>query len=161
MKVFNRYSVLAVSLSLVVLFGAMLAEAHTYHGMGEGLMMGRMLRGLDITDQQKQQIKGIMQAHRADLLAGRVAVLQARKNLMALTTGGTFDANAVRAAYSTLADAQENMAVLQAQIFSQVMPLLTQDQQAGVKNRIAKITQRMQSRIAGLQSKLDSPPGNR
>ncbi len=161
MRVFNRYSVLAVSLSLVVLFGAMLAEAHTYHGTGEGLMMGRLLRGLDLTDQQKQQIKEIMQAHRDNLLAGRVAVLRARKNLVALATGGTFDANAVRAAYSTLADAQGNMTILRAQIFSQMMPLLTPDQQAAVKNRIAKITGRMQNRIAGLQSKLDSPPDKR
>jgi periplasmic protein CpxP/Spy len=160
MKVFNRYSVLAVSLSLVVLFGAMLAEAHTYHGMGEGLMMGRLLRGLDLTDQQKQQVKGIMQSHRDALLAGRVEVLQARKNLVSLTTGGAFDANAVRAAYSTLADAQGNMTVLRTQIFSQIMALLTPDQQNAVKNRIAKLTQRMQRSIAGLQSKLESPADN-
>jgi Spy/CpxP family protein refolding chaperone len=161
MKGFNRYSVLAVAIFLVMLLTGLLAEAHAFHGRSGGAVMGHLLKGLDLTVQQKQQIQGIMQAHRGELLAGRVAVLQARQNLMTVTTGGTFDANAVQAAYSTLAAAQENMTSARAQIFSQVMPVLTPDQQTVVKDRIAKITRRMQRTIARLQSKLSAPaPGN-
>jgi Spy/CpxP family protein refolding chaperone len=162
MKVFNRYSALSVGLSIVVLLGGMVAEAHSFHGRSGGSVMGHLLKGVDLTAQQKEQVKVIMQAHRGDLLAGRVAVLQARQNLVTVTTDGTFDPNAVQAAYSTLAAAQENMTALRAQIFTQVMPVLTPDQQTVVKDRIAKVNQRMQRTIARLQSKLSSPPsGNR
>jgi Spy/CpxP family protein refolding chaperone len=158
MRCFNRYSMLAVALSLMLLLTGLLAEAHSYSGRSEGAVMGHLLKGLDLTAQQEQQIKGIMQARRGDLLAGRVAVLQARQNLVAVTTGGTFDVNAVQAAYSALATAQGKMTLLRAQIFSQVMPALTPDQQTTVRERIAKITRRMQSTIDRLQSKLGSPP---
>ncbi len=157
MRGFNRYSVLAVALSLAMLLTGVLAEAHPFHDRSGGAMMGHLLRGLDLTAQQKQQIKGIMQQHRGDLLAGKVAVLRARQNLMSVTTGSTFDTNAVQNAYGALATAQENMTVLQAQIFSQVMPVLTPDQQSKVKDKIAKINGRMQRTIDRLQSKLSSP----
>ncbi len=158
MKGFNRYSVLAVALSLILLLAAVVAEAHSFHGRNGGAAMGHVLKGLDLTTQQRQQIKGIIQGHRDDLLSARVAVLQAREKLLAVTTGGTFNANAVQAAYGGLAAAQENMTVLRTQIFSQVMPVLTTAQQTTVQNRIAKITQRMERSIARLQSKLSSPP---
>jgi len=158
MRGINRYSVLSVAITVVMLLSGMLAEAHMYHGKDRGSMMGHFLKGLDLSVQQKQQIKGIMQSHRNDMLAGKVAVLQARQNLLAATTSGTFDAEAVQTAYSALSAAQQNMTVLRAEIFSQVMPVLTPDQQAVVKNKVAKISQRMQQTIAKLQAKSNPPP---
>jgi Spy/CpxP family protein refolding chaperone len=158
MRGFNRYSMFAVALSSLLLLTGLLAEAHSYGGRSESTVMGHLLKGLDLTAQQKQQIKGILQVHRGDLLAGRVAVLQARQNLVAVTTAVAFNANAVQAAYSALATAQGSMTLLRAQIFSQVMPVLTPDQQTMVKERIAEITRRMQGSIDRLQAKLGSLP---
>jgi Spy/CpxP family protein refolding chaperone len=160
MRGLNRYSTGAVALSVMLLLTGLLAEAHSYGGRSEGAVMGHLLKGLDLTAQQKQQMRGIMQAHRAALLAGRVAVLQARQNLVGVAAGGTFDADKVQAAYSALAAAQGSMTLLRAQIFSEMMPVLTPDQQTMVKGRIAKITSRMQSTIDRLQSKLGSLPAN-
>ncbi len=158
MKGFNRYSVVAVAVSLVMLLSGFIVEAQAYHGRERGSIMRHFLKGLDLTAQQKQQIKGIVRGHRADLLSARIAVLQARENLLTVTTGGTFDANAVQTAYSALAAAQGNMTLLRAQIFSQVMPILTADQQTKVKDRIATVEQRMQNTITKLQNKLNTPP---
>ncbi len=157
MKGFNRYSVFAVAVSLVMLLSGFMAEAHAYRGRERGPMMMHLLKGLDLTDQQKQQIKGIVRGHRADLLSTRIAVMQARENLLTVATSGTFDANAIQTAYGALATAQSNMTVLRAQIFSQVMPVLTADQQTAVKERLAKIGQRMQKTIARLQAKPNTP----
>ncbi len=158
MRGFNRYSVLSVAVTLLMLFSGIFAEAHMYHGQDSGFMMKRLLKGVDLTSQQKQEIKGILQGHRNDLLAGRVAVLQARQNLLALTTSGTFDAKTIQTASGTLAKAQEQMTETRAQMFSQVMAVLTPDQQTAVKDKITKAGQRLQQRITKLQAKLNTPP---
>jgi Spy/CpxP family protein refolding chaperone len=158
MKGFNRYSVLAVAVSLVMLLSGFIVEAQAYHGRGHGSIMGHLLKGLDLTAQQKQQIKGIVRGHRADLLSAKIAVTQARENLLTVSTGGAFDASAIQTAYGELATAESAMTVLRAQIFSQVMPVLTADQQTKVKDRIARIEQHMQNTVTKLQGKLTTPP---
>lgn len=158
MRGFNRFSILAVAVSLVMLLvGGMATEAHAYHSKGGG-PMGRLFKGLNLTAEQKQQIKGIMQSHSNELIADKVAILQARQNLLTVTTSNAFDANAVQKAYTALAAAQENRTVLRAKIFSEVMPVLTPDQQTTVQGKIAKANLRMQKAIARLQSKLNPPP---
>jgi Spy/CpxP family protein refolding chaperone len=158
MRGFNRYAVLSVAVTLVMLLSGILAEAHMFPGRDGGFMMKRLLRGLNLSSQQEQQIKGIVQGHRSDLFAGRVAVLQARQNLLTATTGASFDAGAVQAAYGSLSAAQEHMTMLRAQMFSQVMSVLTPEQQTAVKDRIAKASQRLQRGISRLQAKANTAP---
>ena len=158
MRGFNRYSVLSVAITLAMLFSGILAEAHMYHVRDSGSMMRHLLKGLDLSAQQKQEIKGIVQSHSNDLLAERMAVLQARQNLLTVTTSGAFDANAVQAAYRTVAAAQERMTVQRAEMFNQVMSVLTTDQQTVVKGRIAKTGRRLQRSITKLQAKLNPTP---
>lgn len=160
MRRLNRFSVLAVTVSLVMLFaGSMVSEAYAYHGKGKS-PMGRLLKGLNLTAEQKQQVKAIVKGHRNDLISGRVAVLQARQNLIKVTTGNTFDQNAVQTAYNALASAQSNMTVLRAKIFSEIVPILTPEQQTTLQGKIAKKVLRMQKAIERLQAKLNAPPQN-
>ncbi len=158
MRGFNRYSVLSVAITLAMLFSGILAEAHIYHIRDRGSVMRHLLKGLDLSAQQKQEIKGIMQSHSSDLLAEKVAVLHARENLLTVTMSGAFDANAVQAAYRTVAAAQEQMTVQRAEMFNQVMSVLATDQQTVVKGRIAKTGQRLQRSITKLQVKLNPKP---
>jgi Spy/CpxP family protein refolding chaperone len=53
--------------------------------------------------------------------------------------------------------AQEKMAISRAKVFSEVMPILTPDQQAVVQGRLAKSKLRMQKVITKLQSKPEVP----
>ncbi|HUO77124.1 MAG TPA: Spy/CpxP family protein refolding chaperone [Thermodesulfovibrionales bacterium] len=160
MKGFSRFSMLALVVCLLALFtGGMVTDSHAYRGKGGDPMMKQLLKGIGLTDQQKAQIKEIIQTHRNELLTGKVAVLQARQNLLAVMTSSTYDKSAVNVAYNTLAVAQQNMADVRAQIFNAVITtVLTPDQQAAVQGRIAAKNQRIQRVIAGLQAKLKTPP---
>ena len=114
----------------------------------------QMFKGLNLTSAQKEQMKNIMKGHHKEFMEGKIAVLQARQNLMAATTGSTFDQSAVQKASRDLSVAQEKMSILRAKVFSEVMPILTPDQQAVVQGRIAKSKLRMQKVITKLQTKM-------
>ena len=156
MRRFNRYTVLSVAAMLVMLLGAMLAEAHMGSGRDGGFMMKRLLKGLDLSSRQEQQIKAIVQDHKSELRADMTAVLQARRNLLAVSTAAPFDENAVQTAQGMLSEAQGHLTVLRAEMFSQVMAVLTPEQQATVKDKLARLSQRMQHGIERLQAK-ESP----
>lgn len=162
MKGFKRPSTIAVVASLLALcVGGMVTDSHAYRGKGGDPVMRQLLRGIGLTDQQKGQIKGIIQAHRNELLSGKVAVLQARQNLLTVMASGTYDKSAVEAACNTMANAEQNMTDMRAQIFNAVITtVLTPDQQIAVQAKIAVKNQRIQRVIAGLQAKLRTPsPG--
>jgi Spy/CpxP family protein refolding chaperone len=139
MKGFSRLSMLALVVSLLALFtGGMVTDSHAYRGKSGDPMM-KLLKGIGLTDQQKGQIKEIIQAHRNELLTGKVAVLQTRQNLLEVMTSSTYEKSAVNAAYNTLAVAQQNMTDIRAQIFNVIITtVLTPDQQAAVQEKIAK-----------------------
>jgi Spy/CpxP family protein refolding chaperone len=159
MKGFSRFSILALVVSLLALFaGGMVSDSDAYQDKGGDPMMRQLLRGIGITDQQKEQIKEIIQTRRHELLSGNVAVLQARQDLLTVMASGTYDKSAVDAAYNTLAVAQENMTEIRAEIFNAVITtVLTPDQQTAVQGKIAAKNQRIQRVITGLQAKLKTP----
>ena len=162
MKRFRRFSTLALVVSLVALFtGGMVTDSDAHRGKGGDPMMKQLLRGVGLTDQQKEQIKEIIQARRNELLSGKVEVLQARQNLLTVMAGSIYDKSAVSAAYTTLANAQQHMTDLRAQMFNAVMTtVLTPDQQTAVQEKITAKNQRIQRVIAGLQARLKTPsPG--
>ena len=159
MKSFSRFSTLALVVSLVALFtGGMVTDSDARRGKGGDPMMKQLLRGIGLTDQQKEQIKEIIQARRNELLSGKVAVLQARQNLLTVMAARTYDKSAVNAAYTTLANAQRHMTDLRSQIFNAVITtVLTPDQHTAVQGKIAAKNQRIQQVIARLETKLKTP----
>jgi len=106
---------------------------------GRGMMAGgplgamhRTLAQLGLTDDQKQQIKGIAQGHKADLQAFAERMRQSRVALAdAIVNGG--DEAAIRAKSADLAKVQADLAVLGAQVRKEVFAVLTPDQQAKAK----------------------------
>ena len=184
MNEFNRFSTLAAAVSLTMLLGGSIVSnvhaesvrdssekyaeqgesgkdgkhgAHHRDGVHWGQHKWQMFRGLNLASAQKEQIKNIMKGHRKEFMEGKIAALQARQNLMAASTSGTFDQAAVQKAYSDMSAAQEKMTILHAKVFSEVMPILTPDQQAVVQGRLAKSKLRMQKVITKLQSNLELP----
>jgi periplasmic protein CpxP/Spy len=173
----SRFSSLAVVASLTLLLGGGMvsnvyaegdqdgshkqAEQWKHGKHFEQCMHGRhherMFKGLNFTKAQKEQVKTIMKGHRKEFMEGKIAVLQARQNLMAVATSGTFDESAVQRAYSNMSSAQEKMIILHAKVFGEIMPILTPEQQAVVQGRLAKSKLHMQKVITKLQSKLEMP----
>ena len=178
MRGIRRFSVLAAAVSLTMLLGGSMGSnvyaetghdgsqkqlmtkehaEHGKHGRHCGHHKWDMFKGLNLRSVQKEQIKGIMKGHHKELIEGKIAVLQARQNLMMATTSGTFDQTAVQRAFVDVSSAQEKMIILRAKVFSEVMPILTPDQKAVVSGRLAKSKLRMQKVISELEAKLKSP----
>jgi Spy/CpxP family protein refolding chaperone len=182
MKEVSRFSSLAVTISIAMLLGGSMVSnvyaegdrdggqkhveqdrhgkdgkhsRHHKHGERCGHQEWNVFKGLNLTSAQKEQVKGIMQGHHKEFIESRIAVLQARQNLMMATTSATFDQGAVQKAFGEVSAAGEKMAISRAKVFSEVMPILTADQQAVVQGRLAKSKLRMQKVIAKLQSKLE------
>jgi Spy/CpxP family protein refolding chaperone len=154
MKGHNRFPALAVAVWIMA--GSMVTEANASGGRAGG-NMGRLLKGLNLTTGQKHRTEGIVQEHHSDLVTGKMAVLQARQNLLTVMTGERLDEKVVHAAYTELTAAEQNLTFLRAKILNEFMPVLTPDQQTTIKNKVAKISLRMQRSMAKLQSKLNSP----
>lgn len=91
------------------------------------------LRGLDLTDAQREQVKATMAAHMATFEAQRDKLRAAHKALNDAVTAGTFDEATVRQKAADLAVIDADAAVLRAKVHSEVWALLTPEQQAKAK----------------------------
>jgi Spy/CpxP family protein refolding chaperone len=150
----NRISALAVAVWIMA--GSMVTEANASGGKGGGTM-GRLLKGLNLTTEQKHRAEEVVQGHHSDLITGKMAVLRARQNLLTVMKSDRLDERTVQSAFRTLTSAEENLTVLRARILNEVMPVLTTYQQTAIRNKIAKMSLRMQRSIVKLQTKLNSP----
>ncbi len=105
--------------------------------MGHGGMMWggpfaairRGLAQLGLSDQQKAQIKGIFQSHKADLQGFAARMQPARQALNSAITNGADEAT-IRKASADVAAVQADFAVFRASVRAEVFAVLTPDQQA-------------------------------
>jgi protein CpxP len=91
-------------------------------------MGGFALRGLDLTDAQREQVKAIMESHRDEQKAIGDRMQAARKALHEAIAADTFDETAVRAKAAEIGAVEADAAVLQAKIKSEVFGILTPEQ---------------------------------
>lgn len=101
-----------------------------------GPMAGMMMRGLgqlDLTDQQKADIKKVMESNRdaAKAIAGRM--IAAREALGDTATADTINEADIRAKATALGLVEADAALLRAKAHAQVFALLTPEQQAKAK----------------------------
>jgi len=102
------------------------------------------VRGLNLTDDQKTQIKGILQSNKTQILQTARDVAKGRLDLM----------NGVSGATTELANAQLAAANLRGQILTQIEAVLTPDQVAKVQERQQLRKQRLQKALDRLNSKI-------
>jgi protein CpxP len=100
------------------------------------------LRGLDLTDAQREQVKATMDAHKATFDAQRDKLVAAHKALNDAVTAGTFDEATVRQKAADLAVIDADGAVLRAKVHSEVWALLTPEQQTKAKTLQAQRIER-------------------
>jgi protein CpxP len=91
-------------------------------------MGGFALRGLDLTDAQRDQVKAIMESHRDEQKAIGDRMQAARKALHEAIAADTFDEAAIRAKAAEIGAVEADAAVLQAKIKSEVFAILTPEQ---------------------------------
>lgn len=94
-------------------------------GPGAGLP----LRGLDLTDTQREQVRVAIDAHKTEFEALATRMRAARKTLNEAVTADTFNEATVRQKAIDVAAAEADGAVLRAKAHSEVWALLTPEQQ--------------------------------
>jgi len=88
----------------------------------------RMVQRLNLTDDQKAQIKTVFQAEKGTLISLRTQLLAARENLRATSQTTGANETAVRAASAQVAAVEANLAVERMKIFAKIAPILTDAQ---------------------------------
>ncbi|PYT12771.1 MAG: hypothetical protein DMF51_12400 [Acidobacteria bacterium] len=137
---------------LTVAAVAAVPRALRYHsglfsGYGSGGRLLHVLSGLDLTDDQKTQIKAILkdEGPRIEPLADQV--IRTKKALFDAVHTQQFDEPAVRSAAATAASAETEMAVERARTVSRLRGLLTPDQQAQIETIRRGFEERIEKRI--------------
>jgi Spy/CpxP family protein refolding chaperone len=89
--------------------------------------MQRILRRLDLTEEQDLQVQGILEACKAEMEAASEAVADARKSLHEAVAEGA-DETAIRSAAAVLGTSIGDRAVLKSQTIAEVKKVLTPEQ---------------------------------
>lgn len=98
---------------------------------GNGIMF---LWALDLTDAQKSQIKAIMDSERSSTEAIAGQLRDARKTISDATLDGQFDEQRIRSLAAVEAQLQVEMTVARARRQAAVYKILTEEQQAKLKD---------------------------
>lgn len=107
-------------------------------------MFSRLARTLDLSADQKSQIKSILRTHSTEIEAQMTAGAAARRALHDAITAQPLDEATIRARAADLGAAHANGAVLFAKIRAEVLPILTADQQ----QKLQGLAERMKNRGA-------------
>ena len=111
-------------------------QAHQGHGShGEMRGGGRLFRGLDLTQEQRDQARKIFQEHAPTMRDRMQAARTAQQELRAMALSPNFDSNRARELADAAAKAQADAAVIRAEGMSKVFALLTPDQRAKLEER--------------------------
>jgi Spy/CpxP family protein refolding chaperone len=113
-----------------------------------GLLGPMMLGRLDLTSDQRDRVRQIVDSHRDDQQQIADRAMKAHDALQDAITG-SFDESAIRARVNDVAAVDADQAVLQARVYHEVVQILTSEQQenlktlqAEMKDRRAKVQQR-------------------
>jgi periplasmic protein CpxP/Spy len=93
------------------------------------------LRGIELTDAQRDQVKTIMDAHRDELQKAGTAVREAHRALAEATRADPVNEEAIRTASAAVGSAMANESILRARIRGEVSAILTAEQQETLKTR--------------------------
>lgn len=100
-------------------------------GPGRMGMLGPIVR--DLTDAQREQVRGIMESHRDEFKQVAEKMGAAREAMRALTDADTVDESAIRAKSVDVAAAEADAAILNAKVRAEVFGILTPEQVAKAK----------------------------
>jgi protein CpxP len=104
-------------------------------GPGGPMGFGPGFRGLDLSDDQKEQLKKIAESHQAEFKAIGDKTRAAHEGMRALMDADTIDESAIRAKSQEVAAAQADAMILNAKVRKESMQILTADQLAKLKER--------------------------
>ena len=109
---------------------------------GFGGPMGDLgLRGIDLTDAQREQLRTIMESHKQEFEAVRTKLREAHQGLATATNAQTVDEAAIRARSTALATALADDAILRAKVRVEVNGILTAEQLQQLQERRGEVAE--------------------
>ncbi|HUR33485.1 MAG TPA: Spy/CpxP family protein refolding chaperone [Vicinamibacterales bacterium] len=115
-------------------------------GGPDGGMLGPMMLGrLDLTTDQRDRVRQIMDSHREEQKALGDRAMKARAALQDAITA-TFDESAIRARAADVAAVDADMAVASARVYGEVFQILTSDQQQKLRTLQTEMKDRQETR---------------
>jgi Spy/CpxP family protein refolding chaperone len=115
-----------------------------FGGPGGGALGPMMLGQLNLTSDQQDRVKQILDSHRADQQSINQRSAAAHLALQGAIAGATFDESAVRSRAADLAAVDADASVLQARTYAEIFQILTPDQQQKLQTLEANMKARMQ-----------------
>ncbi|NGN99204.1 CpxP family protein [Grimontia sp. S25] len=156
MKFSKRIAATVIALPLMMGSMSAMAFGGKHHG-GEGMhggkgMMGKhLLRGVDLTDEQKAELKTLREQKREAMKANkgefRTQMMAERQQMQELMLADNFDEAAVRALAEKMVDQQVERRVAMMKSQHEMMSILTPEQKVQVKENMDKMAERMQKRM--------------
>jgi len=138
------------------------AMHHGMRGMHGGFMgqpgFAMMLHQLNLTDDQKAQVKQIFEAEKPNMKPLMQQQSLSHQQMMQLITSGNFDQAKATAIATQEAQTHIQMEVEHAKIGSQIYQLLDSTQKAKVADMMAKHQERMQQHMQGEGQEPPPPP---
>ena len=122
--------------------------------MGPGAS-GLPLRQLDLTDAQREQVRGIVSARQAELKAIHEKLRVARSAQQAAVTRVPVDENEVRARVQESAAIEADLAVVRARVHEQIYQLLTPEQQQKARTLQAERDKRRAERMERAKQRIE------
>lgn len=110
---------------------------HRPGGPGPHMRLGRLLHRLELTQEQTEQVKLILESAKEDGEAAREAMAEARKALTEAVTKGADEA-AVRTAATKVGDAIADQAIKQSATIASVRKVLTENQVSELDKLLAE-----------------------
>ena len=117
--------------------------------MGAVGPLGPIMRQIDLTDAEREQVRSIVDSHRDEMQALGERARPAHEALQAALSNETFDEGTIRARSAEVASVEADMAVAQARVYSEVFRILTPDQQGQVKKLQEEMKDRRPERGRG------------
>jgi protein CpxP len=115
------------------------------------------LRGVQLTDAQREQVRSIVESHRAEFDNVGTALRQAHRAFAEATRAEGSDEATIRARAAAVGSAMADEAILRAKVRTEVHAVLTPEQQQQLKEREAAFEKRLQER-GDRQQKRQRPP---
>ncbi|MGH9173758.1 MAG: Spy/CpxP family protein refolding chaperone, partial [Vicinamibacterales bacterium] len=111
---------------------------------GPGAAMG--LRGIDLTDAQRDQVRTITASHTTEFEQARTKLRDAHRALAEAAAAESIDEAAIRAKSGDVAAAMADEAILRARVRAEVFGILTAEQLQKAKERRTAMQERMKER---------------
>jgi len=109
--------------------------------------LGPGLRALELTDAQREQIRGIAKTHEAEFREIGDRLRTAHESVNALVTADTVDEAAIRARSGELGAVEADAVVMRARVHQEVFSVLTAEQQAKARELRAQMQERSKQRM--------------